>query len=312
MNRRINFITDCGFFELNLLLLKFNQPLMAWFVCKSINVMFNEITSSVIRKRLVDELFKHNIVEWVVDLALSDKESFIEEVEWGSTKMGTVKEEASKSLLIVIDWSNDMYIDTLVELGAFDVVCHLARTLQKPLEDKIPMVLEAASKLNSVSHRPGEETLKSKADIMKQARLCDALENYCRYHSCFDEHGKWQKAGSIAWFVFIYLFMIVGPLVAFLWLLWTNLEPVKSEKNTDTKESNEDEAHKQTENKCAKCDKIVPVSDMKECSKCGVVYCSRRCQKADVSILYVFNPYVCICVLKLWHCITSCPPVASA
>jgi len=90
---------------------------MAWFVCKSINVMFNEITSSVIRKRLVDELFKHNIVEWVVDLALSDKESFIEEVEWGSTKMGTVKEEASKSLLIVIDWSNDMYIDTLVGLA---------------------------------------------------------------------------------------------------------------------------------------------------------------------------------------------------
>ena len=297
MNRRINFITDCGFFELNLLLLKFNQPFMTWFVCRSINIMFNEVTSSVLRKRLVDELFKHNIVQWVVDLALSDDESFIEELAWGSTIVGTVKQETSKSVLIVIDWSNDMYIDTLVELGAFDVVCHFARTLQKPLEDKIPMVLEAASKLSSVSHRPGDETLKSKADRMKQARLCDALENYCRYYSCFDEHGKWQKAGSIAWLVFIYLFMIVGPLVAFLWLLWTSLEPVKSEKSIDTKESNG--THKQNENKCVKCDKIVPVSDMKECSKCGVAYCSRRCQKADVSYCICFQS---ICLHDVYLC----------
>ena len=303
VHRKVKFIADCGFFDTVSFLMN-DQPLVAWLVCKAMNIMFSEFKYSVFRKALVDELFKHDIIERVVELALSDDESLMnKELTWGPSKVNTVKEEASKSILLVADWSNDRQLDNLVELGALDVACHLARTMQPPNEDRIIILsLEAASKLRSISHRPGERTLYDEDDYIRQAKLCDASKNYCRFYYC----GKWKEIHEIGCLVLVFLF-ILSSVAAFLWFLWTSLDPAKSKEKNDsnTKNSakdseNKKEADKQDENKCAKCGKIVPDSGTKECSKCGVVYCSRSCQKADVSV-YILCPHVHMI------CLTSSP-----
>jgi len=301
MLKKMKLVSDCGFFDLVLVLLNHPNKLINWMACTQMSTFFISSLRYYVgyyKSIIVDKLFQHNIVQRVFELASSsEKDDSNNDLVWaGEELLNTDKQAATMLFRFIIEWSKDIHIDALVESGALDVVCRWAQTLQPPDEDKILLALEAASKLRSVSHRPGEQTLKSKDDFFRQAKLCDASENYCRYHYC----GKWKKIGLL---LSVCLFGL-SSVAAFLWLLWTSLDPAKSKKKNLVKDSdNKKEVDKQDENKCAKCGKIVPVSGIKECSKCGVVYCSRSCQKADVSV-YILCPHVHMICTELTYIVT--------
>ena len=296
MQQKMNYLSSSGFFDLGLVLLNSPHTLIVWLACKEINVLFVELQSSISIGVLIDKLFGHSIVDRFAELALSNENSILNEVLMWRETLNTVKEEASKSILLVTQWSNDRQLDTLVGLGALDVACHLARTLKPPDDDKILLALDGASKLLSTAfHGHATRVTPFGDNALKHAKLCNASENYCRYYNCFDEHGKLKDIGLIL-LVFLVSF---SSAAAFLWLLWTSLEPVKSKQNTNTKKETPQEsdvdATERNENQCTKCGKIVPVSGTKECSKCGVVYCSRSCQKADVSVYLLFFDVTMMC-----------------
>ena len=287
MQQKMNYLSSSGFFDLGLVLLNSPHTLIVWLACKEINALFVELESSISLGGLVDKLFGQSIVDRLAELALSNDIKMNKVLMWEEIDtVNSVREEASKSILLVIFWSDDRQLDALVDLGALDVACHLARTLQPPDEDNIYVALDAASKLLSMSNtfHGSRRVTPLGADALKHAQLCNASENYCRYYKC----GKLKEIGLL---LLICLFGL-SLAATFLWLLWTSLEPAKSKQNTNTKkeavQESDVDATERNENQCTKCGKIVPVSGMKECSKCGVAYCSRSCQKADVSVYLLF------------------------
>ena len=108
----------------------------------------------------------------------------------------------------------------------------MARTLQPPDEDKIYTALDAVSKLLATTfHGYDPRVTPFGEDALKLAKLCNASENYCRYYNCFDEHGKLKDIGL----VLLAFLVSFSSAATFLWFLWTSLEPIKSEQNTNAK-----------------------------------------------------------------------------
>lgn len=324
--QKMNYLSSCGFFEMGLVLLNNPHTSIVWLACKQINVLFVELESLISLGGLVDKLFEHSIVDRFAELALSDENS---EMNKALTSRGiqvrqtdntnTVKEEASKSILLITDESNNRQLDALVDLGALDVACHLARTLQPPDEDKILIALKAAKKLVSLPYQHsklGEMTLFG-SNSYKYAELCDALENYCQYiyHYChYKGMGGWMvdlnNVGPAA-LLFIYLFLVVLPLSATLLLLWKRLLPTHNQNAPTQKKRNKKYFAKKNgyknknvqepdKNKCSHCGK--KGQTMKDCSKCkSAAYCSRECQLAHVSVAFKICFEICILLTLSFH-----------
>ncbi|KAL9182689.1 hypothetical protein ACHAXT_013341 [Thalassiosira profunda] len=183
---QIKLTSAAGFFDLLHGLLHHPYMVMNSLACFEIVTMLvggqANKKRAVLSGKIVDKLFKEHIVDRVLELALSDNEREMEMFTIGpkaTSKIQTVKEDASKAVMYIAMSSKRKHIRTLVDAGARDAVCHLAKTTDN--KELVLYAMEAASRLGFAEiddNNLGGLTITSIEDIAKYAQLCGAMENF--------------------------------------------------------------------------------------------------------------------------------------